>query len=133
MAQQYAEIEKTKIKVGGGGDGGGFTGVASAVTGFLGVSWLLQVTKMVLVVVILFFLSWLPLYAILCLVKFPGNDEVVASSAAGSYKLAGKRYKMCWTLLRHPPRSEEEELWRERATAPLNEMQHSTAAVSSRT
>lgn len=39
----------------------------------------LQVTKMVLVVVITFFLSWLPLYAILCLVKFQPDDEVVAS------------------------------------------------------
>lgn len=47
-------------------------------------NYTLQVTKMVLVVVITFFLSWLPLYAILSLVKFPENAEVV-ESVAGTY------------------------------------------------
>lgn len=76
FSQQRAEIQRTKIKVrsvcGSGNN------VHSFVCSFL------QVTKMVLVVVITFFLSWLPLYAILCFVKFPGNGEEV-TSVAGKY------------------------------------------------
>lgn len=39
---------------------------------------------MVLVVVITFFLSWLPLNTILCFVKFPGTTESTASDE-GTY------------------------------------------------